>query len=343
MHTYHREVPSPLQALWDVLDDHSATTTSLPRAVFRVLAFLGLTGTLIGPYVVLGLFGRHRKAPVARLWHRLACAICGLEVVVRGEPEPGRAVMFAANHVSYLDIPVLGAVLDARFVAKSDVAGWPLFGLLARLSDTVFVTRDRRAAGGDCARVSGCMTTGDRLVLFPEGTSSDGSAVLPSRTALFAALEKDRAPVDALVQPVSIAYAGYADGRPLRGFMTDLYAWYGDMTLFGHLMTVFGLKGARVEVTFLPPIRPGGRLNRKALARACERAVASGLARSHKRPVVQWESESVQFGAEFLAQYVDGHEIALNVHVPERPAVAGRQVLDVRTDLVDRPLEAVGR
>lgn len=277
MYQYHREVPAPLQGLWDVLEDHVATTPSVGRMIVRASAFVGITALLVGPYAVVGLLGARAKRPIAKLWFRTCTTICGLTVSVRGTPNTDAATLLAANHISYLDIIVLGAWAHARFVAKSDVADWPVFGRLAKMADTVFVTRDRRAAAKDSKKLTRLVEQGECLILFPEGTSSNGRSVLPFRSALFAAADPSKCADDVRVQPVSIAYTVDAVGRPLSGALGDCYAWYGDMTLFGHLMTVFGLKGASVELTFHPSIRPQAFGDRKALAAAVEHSVRKGL------------------------------------------------------------------
>lgn len=277
MYQNHREVPAPLQGLWDVLEDYLATTPSIGRMIARASAFVSITLLLIGPYAVVGLLGARAKRPIAWLWFRTCTAICGLTVSVRGTPNTGAATLFAANHVSYLDIIVMGACTHARFVAKSDVASWPVFGILAKMADTIFVTRNPRAAAKDSAQLADLVERGERLILFPEGTSSNGRTVMPFRSALFAAADPSMCAEGIRVQPVSIAYTVDAIGRPLNGALGDCYAWYGDMTLFGHLMTVFGLKGASIELTFHPSIRPQAFSDRKALAASAEHAVRRGL------------------------------------------------------------------
>jgi len=277
MYENYREIPSPLQTLWDVLDDNAATAPSVLRMVPRATAFVLVTLVLVGPYAFCGLFGPKAKRPIARLWFKTSVFICGLKVDVLGTPSQDVATIMASNHVSYLDIIVLGMLTDARFVAKSDVALWPLFGFLSKLACTVFVTRDKRCAARDCGKISTLVAEGERLILFPEGTSSNGRSVLPFRTSLFAAVDPARAAPDASVQPVTVAYTMFADGRPLTGHLTDLYAWYGDMTMFGHLIRVFGMKGANVEVTFHAPLKPVAFPDRKTLAAAAELSVRNGL------------------------------------------------------------------
>ena len=283
MYENYREIPSPLQTLWNILDDYAATKTSPFRLVLRTTGFSLLTLALIGPYAVSDLVFPKAKRPIAQLWFRSCLKLCGLDVHVSGVANTGTPTLFAANHVSYLDILVLGSLADARFVAKRDVASWPLFGVLAKLANTIFVTRDRKRAVCDCAGLIQAFAEGQSLILFPEGTSSNGHAVLPFRSTLFAAVDPKQVATDIMMQPVSIAYTRYADGRKLKGALSDLYAWYGDMTLADHLLSVFGLKGAVVEITFMPPIHPAAFQNRKTLARAAETAVRGSLERSHQQ------------------------------------------------------------
>ena len=234
----------------------------------------------MGPYLALHACQSGGWRSIQRLWYRLVCRSCGLGVTIKGEAaHPGRCV-FVANHVSYLDIPVLGRVLDATFVAKGEIAGWPLIGWLAKVSGTVFIDRRRMSARRGTAVVSACLKRRQRLVLFPEGTSSDGRTVLPFRSSLFEAAFADHDPADLWIQPVSVAYTRYVDGRVLRGTMGDHYAWYGEMTLVDHVARVFGLEGASVEVTLHPPVRAIDFADRKALAKFCRNAVAAGLASS---------------------------------------------------------------
>lgn len=283
MYQNYREIPSPLQAIWDTLDNHLATTPSAIRMVFRCIGFLGVTIALIGPFAICALVQHDTsKRVIAKVWFAACRKITGLKVTVHGGPVDAPGTLYIANHVSYLDIIVLGQLLDARFVAKSDVANWPLFGLLARLAGTLFVTRDRRKSVHDSQQIQAAVSAGDQLIMFPEGTSSNGRAVLPFKSALFSGVDPACVPTNIRLQPISIAYTNYADGRPLKGALTDLYAWYGDMTLFGHLMTVFGLKGASVDVRLLPSIHPSAFTDRKRLASASEHAVRTGLATSFK-------------------------------------------------------------
>lgn len=183
---------------------------------------------------------------------------------MRGVPADGPGVLYTANHVSYVDIVALGASLDARFIAKSEVARWPLFGLLATLSGSLFIERDRRQAQAQSNRIATHLTRGDRLCLFPEGTSSDGRQVLPFKSALFHGLSGE----GLSIQPVTIAYREDPQAR---------YAWHGDMTLVPHLLDILGRKGTVVELVFHDPVDPRAFASRKALARHVENKVRAGL------------------------------------------------------------------
>lgn len=249
------------------------------------LALFGLL-TLIGlPFQLLALvLDRHLAVAIPYLYHRLLCRALGLRLVVRGHRHKRQAVLFIANHSSWLDIPVLSAVIPGSFVAKNEVAAWPLFGQLAKLQRTVFVDRERRARTGDSRdEIAARLDAGDSLILFPEGTSSDGNRILPFKSALFGAAEVDISrkdgPGPVVVQPVSVAYTritGLPIGRDWRPFFT----WFGDMDLAPHLWRALQFGPITVEIEFHPPLSVREAGSRKALARHCERAVRAGFSRA---------------------------------------------------------------
>lgn len=201
---------------------------------------------------------------------RIACRVLGLGYVVRGAPmaTPGALV---ANHSSWLDIFVLNAGGPLTFVAKSEVASWPGIGSMARAAGTVFVRRDAREAKAQTALFDERFEVGDRLLFFPEGTSTDGQRILPFKPTLFAALFADRHRERLCVQPVTVVY------HPPEGAEPRFYGWWGDMDLGPHLLHVLARSPqGRVEVTWHDPIRVAEMADRKALARTAEAAVRSG-------------------------------------------------------------------
>jgi lyso-ornithine lipid O-acyltransferase len=244
--------------------------------VWRLSAYLAWTVSLM-PVQALGLaLRRPWVATFPCFYHRACCHILGLRVRQLGQPAPARPVLFAANHVSYLDIAVLGSLLPASFIAKNEVKGWPLFGWLARLQRSVFVDRRVRSTARQRDSIAGRLAARDALILFPEGTSGDGNRVLPFKSALFSVADGGVAgPVS--VQPVSVAYTRL-DGMPIGRRLRPLFAWYGSMAMAPHLWRVLGLGTIEVVVEFHRPTTLPECGSRKLLARYCEDRVARGLA-----------------------------------------------------------------
>src|SRR5262249_5248396 len=149
-----------------------------------------------------------RTFAVTRFFHRLLLVVLGFRVRVRGSMATGAPVLFVSNHASYLDIPVLGSLIPASFVAKSEVARWPLFGVMAKLQRTVFIERRAERAGEHRDDLQKRLLEGGSVILFPEGTSSEGLTALPFKSSLFAAVENAGPSSNILVQPVSITCTG---------------------------------------------------------------------------------------------------------------------------------------
>ncbi len=244
----------------------------------RVIPYLLLTFAMM-PIQSLALA---LKLPLAdslpRWYHARACRILGMRIVVRGTPSPMRPTLFVSNHSSYFDIQVLGSLISCSFVAKAEMIGWPVIGRLAKLQRSIFVDRKPANAGEHSSEVAGRLAAGDRLVLFAEGTTSDGNRILPFKSALLSVAE-DAPPDRALtIQPVSII-ATALDGMPLGRAMRPLYAWYGDMPLAPHVWTAMKAGRLTVEVEFHEPFTADG-MNRKQLAARCEAAVEKGVVRA---------------------------------------------------------------
>ena len=217
-------------------------------------------------------------------YHRMVCRILGFTPVVRGALPQGGQCLIVANHVSWIDIVVLSAVAPLSFVAKREVASWPFFGWLAKLQRTVFVDRERRhATKSSSSELEQRLAAGDRLVLFPEGTSHDGASVLPFKSSFFAAAT---APEIAIV-PVSLAYSKLR-GMPLTRRTRPHYAWYGDMDLPPHLWEALCTGPVQVDVVIHPPIDTETGLDRKKACAAAEAAVRQGLAAAlHGKPLLR--------------------------------------------------------
>ena len=243
----------------------------------RIFLYLGLTLPLMPVQAVLVLLGSRLAKRLPRFYHRRVARILGFEVESVGTTSARHPTLFVVNHVSYLDIEVLGSELEASFVAKREVAGWPLFGWLAKLQQTVFIERRQHSAHIQRDAIVDRLRAGDNLILFPEGTSGDGNSVLPFKSALFAAVHGTKYPHPVTVQPVSLAYT-LLNGMPIGRFYRPYFAWYGDMDMGSHLWGMLGLGQTGVVVQFHEPVNADDFPSRKALADYCWRAVSAGVA-----------------------------------------------------------------
>lgn len=215
-----------------------------------------------------------RRMP--RLWNRLVLAALGWRVRVEGAPAKDRPLLLVSNHVSWGDILVISAHADITFIAKSEVRGWPLFGFLAKLQDTVFIDRDdKRGVGRQAAEIAARLERGDALVLFAEGTTADGNHLLPFKSSLFAAVAiaiREAGANDASVQPLALAYTRL-HGLPMNRAERDAAAWTGERTLAGHLWLLARRGPLDVTLAFGPPLPYGGSATRKAMAARAETEV----------------------------------------------------------------------
>ena len=210
-------------------------------------------------------------------YHRMICALLGVRIATVGTRHPGYPLLVLANHSSWLDIAVITAVAPVVFVAKREVSTWPLFGSLARLQRTVFVDRTRRQTTGEVnAEIADRLTQGDPVVLFGEGTSSDGNRVLPFRSALIGAagavLDKAAHIDRVFIQPLSIAYTGVF-GLPLGRRHRPEVSWYGGMDLLPHLGKIMRMGALDVVVSWGEPVAYGRDTDRKMIAGILEMAV----------------------------------------------------------------------
>lgn len=226
-----------------------------------------------------------RTAP--RLWHRLVTRLLGLRIHVHGNLATQRPLLIAANHISWTDIMVLGSLADVHFIAKSEVAGWPVFGRLARLQRTVFVERGARGkAGAQAGEIATRITNGDPMVLFAEGSTGDGNVPLPFKSTLFAAaaMALDGAggtPV--AIQPVAIAYTRL-QGMPMGRALRPHAAWIGEQTLVPHLTALLREGAVDVEVHFGAPVTFSPGRSRKDVAREIEACVRAMMVAALRNP-----------------------------------------------------------
>ena len=241
------------------------------RAKTRLfLYFLAIIALLPFQYLMVKFLPRYWHV-IPLFFHRLCLRILGIELRIHGTPVKSPATLYVSNHSSYLDITVLGAILPASFIAKAEIATWPIFSWLAILQRSVFIKRDRRQALEHKKIIEARLAQKDSLILFAEGTTSDGSRVLPFMSSLFDTAQNAR-----LIQPISISFTEL-DGIPVGRTLRHIYAWYGDMTLAPHFFAVMHQGDMTIDVIFHDAINPADYANRKILSETCHNIVAKGV------------------------------------------------------------------
>jgi lyso-ornithine lipid O-acyltransferase len=250
------------------------------RASFILFLFMLLTLPLMPVQAVFIASGTSMRKYLPSWYHGLVCRLIGVRIHRSGEQPARGAVLLASNHISWLDIPVLSSITPLSFIAKQEVAGWPFVSWLAKLQRSVFVDRNRRSSVKETANtVLQRLDAGERVVLFAEGTSSDGNQVLPFKSSLFAAVEPNGGEDDGhLLQTVAIVYTR-VHGLPMNRQQRPAIAWYGDMDMLSHAWGV--LKGGPldVHVRFGKPVSMAVVGNRKKLAEHAHEHVRSDFSR----------------------------------------------------------------
>lgn len=246
------------------------------RAFGRITVYVLFTSVLIPVQAVLVLAGGRARDKFPVWYHRRCCRLLGFRVVRRGKPQQDGPVLFVSNHCSYLDITILGSLVPASFVAKAEVAQWPLFGTLAKLQRSVFVDRQSFRTVQHRDEMSQRLEAGDNLILFPEGTSSDGNRVLPFKSSLLAVAELEPGGRPLTIQPVSIAYT-MLDGLPMGRYLRPFFAWYGEMDMANHMWQWAGLGRLTVVVRFHEPVTLARFGSRKVLSEYCHAVISRGL------------------------------------------------------------------
>jgi 1-acyl-sn-glycerol-3-phosphate acyltransferase len=253
------------------------------RAASILTGFFALTVPLMPVQAVLVRVSRRAARHFPHWYHRQVCRLIGVRITIEGRIAADKPVLIVSNHTSWLDIPVLSAVAPVSFVAKKEVDRWPFVSSLARLQRTVFVDRERRGAVGETTNeIMSRLQGGDTIVLFAEGTSSDGNRVLPFKTSLFAAAKPSaktatQAP-DAVVQTLSLVYTRL-HGVPFGRADRPLVGWYGDMEMQNHAWQLLKSGPLDVYIRIGPPVPLESFADRKDLARRSEDEVRENVVR----------------------------------------------------------------
>lgn len=249
--------------------------------VLYLLVLMSLVTLILLPVQLVGLwFDLPIRRRLPRVWHRFACHTLGIKVHVHGHVETAKPLLLVVNHVSWKDIMVLGSVVDVAFIAKTEVRDWPVFGTLAKLQKTIFVAREQKRNAGEQVNEIATRLAGDEIVvLFPEGTTSDGNRLLTVKSSLFGAASSaaEQVPGQMVhVQPVALAYTGI-HGMAMGRYHRSVAAWPGSIELLPSLFGLLKAGAIDVDVSFgeAIPFRKGD--NRKALSADATTAIRAML------------------------------------------------------------------
>lgn len=253
------------------------------RCARRAVLLALVTGSLFAVWIVsrpLALASRalglrtHRALFMA--WARASARVLNMDVRVEGTP-PRPPFLLVTNHLGYIDVVTLAGIVPARFLSRADVAHWPIVGVLARAMGTLFIDRARKSELPDVAgAIAAVLARGEGVVLFPEGTSSDGSDVLPFRASLFEVAVRSGVPVTT----ATLSYRTPAGSPPAA----TAVCWWGDMTFGKHFLELLALPAITVQVEFGARGLHGS--DRKLLALEAWKEVRGRLESRHELPVV---------------------------------------------------------
>ena len=247
----------------------------------RIVAILALSLLTFTALAFILLFRLPGVVSLHAFYFHYIKNICGLRILVQGEMCAHDPILFLANHSSYLDYVILSdVILKGVFVAKIEIRRWPILGFLSQLTDVIYIDRTaKHQVTSQNEQIHKYLQRGHRVILFPEGTTSEGHHLLPFKTSLLANVYTKLEGGMVTIQPISIT-AIALDDIPLGRSFRSLYAWCGTMDLLTHLWIFLQLGRVTVEVMFHPPITGAEFQDRKELSRFCARVIQKGMSES---------------------------------------------------------------
>ena len=243
----------------------------LDNLIFN-LKLIVFTATIL-PLILISFFFKN-LIPLIGLWlpvifHRLLIWLLSVKIEYEGNYQRAKDCnFFVSNHLSYLDIPILGSTFPLRFVAKSEIEFWPIFGFLSKLARTIFIKRNRLDSLIQKNKILNFLSSGDKIFIFPEGTTSDGNRVLDFKSSSFAALENQ----NFLIQPIIIFYSDF-NGIPINRWLRPVIAWYGDMDFKPHLLKLVSLRSLKARLIYIEPVSSSNFASRKELSLYLEKKI----------------------------------------------------------------------
>ena len=251
------------------------TGVRLGVALFLIFA---MTIVLVPLQWVLLILNTRLSRKIPQFWHQQVLRLIGVKVKIHGSFSQAHPLLLACNHVSWVDILVMGSVRPLCFIAKSEIGSWPIVSYLAKLQGTVFIDRtNSRDTANQADTIASRLLNGDVMVLFAEGTTGDGNRILPFNSSLFGAAQyavRQSHVESAVVQPVAISYTRL-HGLPLGRRFQPQASWPGDVGFGPHLSNFLRKSAFDVDVILGNPLELSSKTNRKTISRASHDQVST--------------------------------------------------------------------
>ena len=244
----------------------------------RLIIFLLLTVALLPFQFIIIFFVKNYTYVIPYFYHKICRRIFGIKIKTFGKVSVNFPILLISNHASYLDIIILGSLFKTSFVAKREVEKWPLFGILAKLQNTIFIDRKISSLKIQENKIIKHLNKKKNLVIFPEGTSSDGNKVLPFKSSLFNIFEKNlNAKIS--IQTITIIYKKI-NGIDMNRIDRKNITWHSDMDLIPNIFNVLKKLSIEVEIIFNKEFVPNKGYDRKKLALHCWEKISYNLINS---------------------------------------------------------------
>ena len=233
----------------------------------RLIIYLLLTLALLPFQFIIVFFIKNYAYIIPYFYHKICLRIFGIKIKTFGKVSINSPILLISNHASYLDIIILGSLFKTSFIAKKEISKWPLLGILAKLQNTIFIDRRVSSLKNQENQIIKHLNEKKNLVIFPEGTSSDGNRVLPFKSSLFNIFEKNLNS-KILVQTITIVYKKI-NGIPMNRIERKNITWHSNMDLIPNIFNVLKKLSIEVEIIFNDEFLPSKEYDRKKLALHC--------------------------------------------------------------------------
>ena len=233
----------------------------------RLIIFLLLTLALLPFQFIIVFFIKNYAYIIPYFYHKICLRIFGIKIKTFGKVSINFPILLISNHASYLDIIILGSLFKTSFIAKKEISKWPLLGILAKLQNTIFIDRRVSSLKKQENQIIKHLNEKKNLVIFPEGTSSDGNRVLPFKSSLFNIFEKNLNS-KVLVQTITIVYKKI-NGIPMNRIERKNITWHSNMDLIPNIFNVLKKLSIEVEIIFNDEFLPSKEYDRKKIALHC--------------------------------------------------------------------------